>query len=75
MNPANQKGNLKLSPVDVNEGLIPALIPTGLVLGLEVLERVSQGASFPAAEKGQHINYKNAFCAIGAYYCPRKKCF
>jgi len=61
LNPANQKGNLKLSPVDVNEGLIPALIPSGMVLGMEGVERVSQGARSPVTEKGQHINYKNAF--------------
>jgi hypothetical protein len=61
LNPANQKGNLILSPVDVNESLILTLIPTGLVLGMEGLGRLRQGASSPAMEKGQHINCKNAF--------------
>jgi hypothetical protein len=61
LNPSNQKGNLKLSPVDVNEGLIPALNPTGLVVGMEGVERVSQGARSPATEKGQQIIYNNAF--------------
>jgi hypothetical protein len=54
-------GNLKLSPVGVDEGLIPGLNQTGLVLGMEGLERVTQGASSPATEKGHHIEYKNAF--------------
>jgi hypothetical protein len=35
LNLVNPEGNLKLSPVDVNEGLIPALILTGLVLRTE----------------------------------------
>ncbi len=61
MNPSNQKDNLKLSPVVVNKVLIPGLIPTGFWVRLERLECVSQRASSPAIEKGQHINYKNAF--------------
>jgi hypothetical protein len=72
LNPANQMGNLKLSPVDVNEGLIPALNPSVLVLGMEGLKRVSQVASSPATEKGQHINYKMP-CELSVFIIAQER--